>query len=64
MKTQLPSGKPGGAADRLPAGAPLITSRTGSLAAGAMATTWLKTALKTASVARTAIASMQAAATS
>lgn len=63
MKTQLPSGKPTGAADRLPAGAPLMTSHTDSQVAGAMVTTWLKTALKTVLVARTAIASMQAAAT-
>ncbi|MFT4271239.1 MAG: hypothetical protein QM578_09525 [Pantoea sp.] len=63
MKTQLPSGKPTGAADRLPAGAPLMTSRTGSLAAGAMGTTWRKIVLKIALVARTAIACTLAAAT-
>lgn len=54
MQTQLPLGKPTGAADRLLAAVPLMTSRTGSLAVNAMVITWRKTALKIVSVARTA----------
>jgi len=51
METQLPAGKPTGAAARLPAAVPHMTFRTGSAVAGAMGIKWLKTASKTGLVA-------------
>lgn len=51
MQTQLPEGKPIGTAGRSPAAVPHMSSRTGSLVADATAITWLRTALKIASVA-------------
>lgn len=63
MQTQLPEGKRTGTAGRSHAAVPRMSSRTGSAAASVTAMPWRKTAGKTGSAARTAIAFTLAGAT-